>query len=159
MFADALEAPKVDQPSPVGYAPFPRRGFYLLVKIATASTSAAQALSVGREPAPWALTVGRLREPGPACGRSGRWHAVAARGEIAIRATAAPVRDRQRFGVRCDCDGGDQDRDDGGAGHGAPRLPRDRPRSCRVFTVDASGDRGPGTSQGAAVTAKECILS
>jgi hypothetical protein len=87
------------------------------------SPSAAQALSVGREPTPRALTVGRLREPGPACGRSGRWHAIAARGEIAIRATAAPVRDRQRFTGGA-CDGGDQDRDGGDARHGAPRLPR-----------------------------------
>ena len=70
------------------------------------STAAAQALSVGREPTQRALTVGRLRQPGPACGRSGRWHAIAARGEIAIRATADPVGDRQR------CSGGDRRGDD-----------------------------------------------
>jgi hypothetical protein len=65
---------------------------------AIASPPASQALIPAREPSPRALSVGRFREPGPACGRSGRWHAIAARGEIAIRATAAPVRDRQRFG-------------------------------------------------------------
>ena len=65
---------------------------------AIASPPASQALIPAREPSPRALSVGRFREPGPACGCSGRWHAIAARGEIAIRATAAPVRDRQRFG-------------------------------------------------------------
>src|SRR5262249_47363714 len=63
-----------------------------------ASPPASQALIPAREPSPRALSVGRFREPGPACGRSGRWHAIAARGEVAIRATAAPVRDRQRLG-------------------------------------------------------------